>query len=108
MLNLPIDSGIIYFSGFGSNFSLSTILRIGLIVFFAKLVASTFHACREELLFLTFLSMGIVTQETIVKTTPRPKFVLSEFYEFYKLHRATTHYTIHYHHSNPRNVLSKL
>lgn len=89
--SLPIDNGIIYFSGFGSNFNRSTILRMGLIVFFAKLVASTFHVWREELLFLTFLSVGIVTQDTFVKTTPRPKFVLTEIYEFCKLHKAKTH-----------------
>lgn len=62
-----MDNGIIYFLGFGSKLNFSTTYRIGLMVTFAKLVASTFHALREILLILTFLFVGIITQNRIVK-----------------------------------------
>ena len=51
---LPMDNGIIFFSGFGVICIFSTMLRIGLIEFIAKLDGLTFQ------LLLTFILSDFV------------------------------------------------
>ena len=54
---LPIESGIIFFSGFGVMFIFSTMLRIGFTEFIAKLDGLTF-----QVPLLTFILFDFVLE----------------------------------------------